>query len=274
MSYETLIKRTYMRYAEVNGERVEAGKGARGICPHCHESVIAKCGSRKVHHWAHKSKKNCDLWWENKTEWHYSWQDCFPKDWQEVTFTSSTGERHIADIHTPHGLTVEFQHSFINLEEQRSREAFYEDEANGRKMIWVVNGTRLSKDVERFVDEVRFISKFYGNVFRCSPRMFNPNWGSSTVPVFFDFGDVSRDEVTGKGLIWGLLPWKRSVRDREETFCVRLDKEGFISSISSGSILNSLRDLKYQITFIPPQPDLLTYLLNRRRGRFRYKFYR
>ena len=135
-----------MRFALINNKRSEAESGLKGICPGCKQPVIAKCGNQKIHHWAHKSNKNCYSWKEKETEWHLSWKNHFPNDWQEVFFTDKeTEEKHIADIRTEQGLVIEFQHSFIKPEERLSREKFY------KNMIWIVDGTRLKNDYKRFL---------------------------------------------------------------------------------------------------------------------------
>ena len=103
--------------------------------------MIAKCGKFVRWHWAHKSRQSCDPWWEAETDWHRDWKNKFPEEWQEVVHTDArTGERHIADVKTPHGLVIEFQHSALSPEERRSREDFYKD------MIWIVDGDRGSTD--------------------------------------------------------------------------------------------------------------------------------
>ncbi len=61
-----------MKFAHINGYKVEATKGAKGSCPSCGSDLIAKCGEAKINHWAHKGKKSCDPWWENETDWHRS----------------------------------------------------------------------------------------------------------------------------------------------------------------------------------------------------------
>src|SRR5689334_12169298 len=115
-----------MKFALVNNAKVEAVKGAHGTCRTCGSEVIAKCGEVKANHWAHKGNRNCDPWWEHETEWHRAWKNHFSGEWQEVVLKDElTGEKHIADIKTEHGLVVEFQHSCINPEEQRKREGFY-----------------------------------------------------------------------------------------------------------------------------------------------------
>jgi len=49
-----------MRFALLNDKRIEATKGAKGVCPCCGSELVAKCGEIKVHHWSHKKK--CDDW--------------------------------------------------------------------------------------------------------------------------------------------------------------------------------------------------------------------
>ena len=54
-----------MQYAMINNIRREAFTGGKANCPTCGADMIAKCGSRVIHHWAHLHDKNCDPWWEN-----------------------------------------------------------------------------------------------------------------------------------------------------------------------------------------------------------------
>src|SRR4051812_33935483 len=130
-----------MKFALINNEKTEAFKGAKGICPGCGYELITKCGNIKIQHWAHKGVKICDPWWENETEWHRSWKNNFPREWQEIPLADKIkNEIHIADIQTSHGLIVEFQHSHIEPSERIARERFY------KNMVWVVDGTRLKRD--------------------------------------------------------------------------------------------------------------------------------
>ena len=92
-----------MKYALQSDERVEATPKAIGVYPCCGTGMIAKCGNRQIWHWAHKTKRTCDRWWENETQWHRDWKNCFPDEWQEVIHFSDDGEKHIADVKTPSG---------------------------------------------------------------------------------------------------------------------------------------------------------------------------
>ena len=127
-----------MQYAWLKGNRAEALKGKAGICIGCGQKVIAKCGSVKIHHWAHISLSHCDSWWENETLWHRDWKSFFPAPFREVSFyDENLKEYHRADVHTDAGVTIEFQNSSIRLAELQSRACFYP------KLIWVVNGLKF-----------------------------------------------------------------------------------------------------------------------------------
>lgn len=123
-----------MQYALVDGRKSEARRGARGECPLCGHPTVAKCGPRVIHHWAHASRKNCDPWWENETEWHREWKGLFPEECREVSHTALDGEIHRADIKTPTGIVIEVQHSAMTDKERESRETFYQN------LVWIVDG--------------------------------------------------------------------------------------------------------------------------------------
>jgi len=131
-----------MQYALVNGIRQEAFAGGKGTCPTCSADMIAKCGNRVVHHWAHAHRKYCDPWWENETQWHRAWKNLFPAGCREVSHTAENGEIHIADVKTPTGIVIEFQHSAITDEERLAREQFYE------KLVWVIDGTGFKQNFD------------------------------------------------------------------------------------------------------------------------------
>ena len=175
-----------MKYAVSNGQRIEATPKAVGKCPCCGADLIARCGDLKVWHWAHKGRRVCDHWWESETEWHRAWKDTFPKEWQEVVQYAEDGEKHIADIKTPDGFVIEFQHSSIKAEEKLAREQFY------KNMVWVVDGKRTKNDYPRFeknYDEGSWYNwpeKRYRSV--RNPEWTLPKaWLNRTVPVIFDW---------------------------------------------------------------------------------------
>ena len=136
------LKECLMQLALVNDECVEAFPGGRGVCPICGMEMIAKCGPRIVHHWAHHRPRDCDPWWENETQWHRDWKNLFPIECREVSHTAADGEIHRADIKTPTGIIIEIQHSSMTDAERQSRENFYGN------LVWVVDGSVFRKNFD------------------------------------------------------------------------------------------------------------------------------
>ena len=175
-----------MKFALVNGKRQEAQPKLSGKCRTCGHPMVAKCGEVKMWHWAHKRHSSCDPWWENESEWHRAWKEQFPVHWQEFVHEAENGEKHIADVKTDQGWVIEFQRSFLNPEERRSRDAFYP------KLVWVVDGTRRKRDRTQFFNAWEKGMPVGGN--RYIRRTFSDNctllreWEGSPSPIFFDFG--------------------------------------------------------------------------------------
>jgi hypothetical protein len=177
-----------MRFALIDNKLVEAAPGLQGLCSGCFQPVIAKCGTQRIHHWSHRNSKTCDSWWEPETQWHRAWKNNFPVEWQEQFLPDQrTGEKHIADVRTSHGLVIEFQHSHIPPQERIMRENFYQ------MMVWVVDGTRLTRDYVRFHNAVRdFRTTDMQNIFLVEfpDECFPSAWLKSSVPVIFDFNGI------------------------------------------------------------------------------------
>lgn len=216
-----------MRYANVNGEKVEAFLGLVGECPGCNQTMVPHCGNIKIHHWAHKGKRNCDPWWENETEWHRTWKDQFPKDWQEAPHTDeSTGEKHFADVKTPQGWVLEFQHSPIKSEEKLSRNQFY------KKIIWVVDGTRRMRDKPKLLELWESGRKTGTNpvvrqIHFPEESALLRDWGNSSVPVFVDFGEEQ---------LWWILPPIKNQMGFAQTLVVPFAKDDFIDIHRKGLV--------------------------------------
>ena len=177
-----------MQFALVDGKKTSPIKGMRGTCNFCGGEMIAKCGQFKMWHWAHLPKFSCDPWWGPETVWHREWKNRFPSDWQEVVHVDEqTGERHIADVRTPDGLVIEFQHSPMDDDELVSREKFYQN------MIWIVDGDRGSTDpayfnMGRSNKPILFRPLSYQTYWMSQSRLLH-KWSKAMAPVFIDFGD-------------------------------------------------------------------------------------
>ena len=200
-----------MRFAVVEGIRVEATPSAVGFCPGCGATLVPRCGTKKVWHWAHKGRRHCDHWWEAETEWHRSWKDRFPKEWQEIPARDEHGELHIADLKTPHDLVVEFQHSKIDPKEARKRTAFH------APIIWVIDGLRRKTDKIQFEKVPR---KTLGHrtmertISRISPfdaRLIE-EWYDLRAIVASDFGDDDVWLMSGRDWACGIGFWYEKER--------------------------------------------------------------
>lgn len=190
-----------MHLAIVGGERIPPSPKLTGSCPVCGDPVLAKCGTIRVHHWAHQGTRVCDDWWERELAWHRDWKNQFPIEWQEDIRFAEDGEKHIADVRTDKGLVIEFQHSALKPEERAAREKFYGN------MVWVVDGTRLVRDLPRFLEYKDILRPTgAGGIYTChAPEMVFPrNWITSSACVFFDFGKSEG----APDVLWCLLPYR------------------------------------------------------------------
>lgn len=226
-----------MRYAVVNENIVEAQIGLKAFCLGCSEPVIAKCGTKKVHHWAHRANRMCDSWWEPETQWHRDWKNNFPAEWQEVFLPDSkTGEKHIADTRTPDGLVIEFQHSHIDPAERLIREKFY------KTMVWVVDGTRLKRDFPRFLKAKSDFRDFLKpGIFHVDfvEDCFPSAWLESTVPVIFDFlgSELASDDLAVRQPLYCLFP----IRIGWYAVIAEIPRKAFIKNVTSGEWLSRIK---------------------------------
>jgi competence protein CoiA len=234
-----------MRFALINGKRIEAQSGLKGICPGCSKPVIAKCGTQRIHHWAHAKNEICDKWWEPETEWHRSWKNNFPSEWQEIFLSDEkTGEKHIADVCTTQRFVIEFQHSHIDPEERATRERFY------KNMLWVVDGTRLKRDYSRFIKNKNYIHPIRHGIFKVEfpEECFPISWLGSSVLVIFDFrNDESvENNIEMKNNLYCLFPNRLGIY----TILAVIPCETFINTIINDKWLlwtNSLTDKINQV---------------------------
>jgi competence CoiA-like predicted nuclease len=182
------------------------------MCPLCSETVIAKCGEIKIHHWAHEAgAADCDPWGEPETLWHRRWKESFSADCREIVIGS-----HRADIKTPTGWIIEFQNSTLSPAEIREREQFY------RRMIWIVNGDGWAEKHFHF-------RRIAGAVYRPNrtPTRFRwkyprKTWQVAKRPVFIDLDEetllllkkVHHDLPCGG---WGILTNRWALKEWLQT---------------------------------------------------------
>jgi hypothetical protein len=190
-----------LRFAIVDDMKQLPFREGRGFCPTCGGPVIAKCGSIKIHHWAHETRDECDTWSEPIGPWHLSWQDLARPEFVEVTMGP-----HRADLIGDGGVVVELQHSAIASDEIIERESFY------NSMVWVFDAA------DRFGMVVSGNRAFFSfgrtkHVLRCEK------------PMFLDFrGEIVEVESLSK-----ILPGFSG-------FGRRRDRRWFVSQYLSNSI--------------------------------------
>src|SRR6185369_1625203 len=238
-----------MQYALKDSQRIEPSPKGRASCPICQTAVIAKCGTRRIHHWAHEGLKSCDSWKENETQWHREWKNKFPSDWREYIQHDESGEKHIADIRTVHGLVLEFQHSPIDPKERESRERFH------KNMWWVVDGTRLKRDYSRF-------QKSFGGFVRTNKQDFfvvpNPEkcfpiaWLNSSVSVYIDFLEVVPTDPPDqmRNVLWQLLPG----RMEGKALVVAVSRSRFVETVLNGPPAPPISTNQATTNSAPPMP--------------------
>lgn len=175
-----------MKFALVNGERSKSRPELRGKCQACGQDVIAKCGPIRMHHWAHVAKTSCDGFREKETRWHRDWKETCPEEWQECRVTSPSGAWRVADVRTPTGVVVEFQHSYLKDAVRRARETFHQN------LIWVVDGSRRKNDRRAFGASIEKARLFNYKIATYQISVGNSallrDWWLSRKAVYFDFG--------------------------------------------------------------------------------------
>lgn len=239
-----------MRYAVVDKTLLEAKPSLEGLCPGCTQPVTAVCGEQRIWHWRHRTKKTCDRWWEPETEWHRAWKEKFPRNWQEVFLPDhQTGEKHMADVRTAHGMVIEFQHSHIDPSERIARERFYQN------MVWVVDGTRLKRTYPRFQKNLDSFRRLNRAGFFCTSfadECFPTSWLESSVPVIFDFlgAELVDPPDAMRNTLWCLLPG-RAGRD---AVVVGISRNDFVSTASSRSQLLPAKEIISSLAQSMQQP--------------------
>jgi hypothetical protein len=148
------------------GERIKPEPGGRARCGQCGGEVLAKCGQLVSWHWAHRAAE-CDSWAEGETEWHLAWKRQVEESACEVVL-----ENHRADIRTAEGLVIELQHSPIDPNTIREREAFY------GHMVWLFDARKFELALYPSAAELSFVWR--------KPRR---SLLSVQKPMYWDLGD-------------------------------------------------------------------------------------
>jgi len=168
-----------MIWAKEGEKRIKATSHAKAKCPICEEEVIAKCGNIMIHHWAHKSKQECDTW-AGETEWHLNWKNHFPEETQEVVLTLGS-LKHRADVYLRNQGTIEFQSSPLSELDIHNREVFYDN------LTWVLNGQTIGKGI--------CLRKNEGNYVTFRWKHPPKSWWKSRATIYVDLGNNKMLEI-------------------------------------------------------------------------------
>lgn len=212
-----------MLLAESNGLLVLAQPGSPGVCPGCHEPVIAKCGEIVTWHWAHApgTLSACDQWTEPETDWHLGWKAAALEAGCRVEVTMRDGDEwHRADILRPDGVIVEVQHSSLGIGEAGERENFYRSHGG---LIWVWDAReRYWPSVERWDD-------------RYTWRQPSQTIASLRAPLYWDTEDGLR-RITEMSMRWGELGFSAwPVESADEIF--RPDESDVRPTLEAAALL-------------------------------------
>ncbi len=125
---------------DTDNNRIRASPDSNAICPICKESVIPKCGTINIWHWAHKSNAEC-LYGEGIGLWHLRWQDFALKNGAdvEVPIIDKFGNSYRADI-VYNNKVIELQHSNISETDIVLRSDFYVGQKY--QVDWVLDYTK------------------------------------------------------------------------------------------------------------------------------------
>lgn len=185
-------------------------------CLLCGSRLIAKKGTKVMHHFAHHSATECDTWASGMTEWHLAGQRLLEQRGArlEVPFKheDTDGHRHRIDalVTDGHGYRTgfELQHSPMSTEMFDVRNKFYLDELD--ELIWVfdVRGKDVGIDMRLSAPwELREFDGYLGHWTR-SPGWFDGHvldgWHKRRLTVFLYVS--GRDDWTDGRIVEVLVP--------------------------------------------------------------------
>lgn len=152
-----------MRFAYVGDKKISITEYRDEVGITCGEGhpVIAKRGTQKAHHFAHKASCSCSCS-DGMTDWHIWWQDRAKKEYQEVRMKNDIGTLHIADT-ASNNYVIEYQHSPMDSLTMSERESFYT--GLGYHLVWVFDTssweiTKIKRTDTEIVFRMKRGSKF------------------------------------------------------------------------------------------------------------------
>lgn len=187
-----------------------------GLCPYCKTPVIPKCGSVKIHHWAHKNK-SLHCIYEPMTEWHLEWQkyaESFGYETEKL-FLSENGDR-IADIYIPENKVIELQHSSIDTKTAVGRCESYK--TFGMRLSWIFDYQEKYDKNHLTIVPIAYIENHYSLRQRWNKKVLHvlfeggyPKYGRVFVQFNNEIFEVKKIHSNGNALL-------EKIDDRKEVF--------------------------------------------------------
>lgn len=188
-----------MLYAWIGDQkRAPTAMGERTKCRDCGGLLTAVMPTENTPHWRHKAG-DCDSWSESEGPWHLYWKELFDISCREIAMRDpATGELHRADVlignSTARATVLELQHSPINEDELKAREAFYR---RGHRMFWLVHlhdensflGTNFNLSLDFRSRDINLDGKNFAIMnWSGKSKQFIEKWKRATAHVFFSAG--------------------------------------------------------------------------------------
>lgn len=240
-----------MLEAMLNGQRVRATPKMKGaLCPLCQTEMIAKCGTKIVHHWAHKKGIPCDPWHEPDSEWRLQWlkefKDCKIEPVIEINTT-----KHFADVCSPNGGLIIFRRSLPHPDELRTMEEFFHG------LVWIFDMSNNKRTARKLWEAFKSnsIKLVRNNIYVTAPGTLGNaiprEWERFEYPIIFDFSNLDDSFYSGwtnskKDYLddyWCLLPYAKNscVYDR---ILLRYKKKNLLELLEKRAALSRLDMLK------------------------------
>lgn len=183
------------------------------FCPICGAELVMRKGDIRLHHFAHKSLKECsDTWHYDMTDWHYDWQLRFPEECREIVMEKD-GIKHRADVCFDNNV-IEFQHSHLSQEEFDERNDFYT--SLGYKVIWVFD-LEDEYDDERICESNKTPDVYKWTRPHSTFNNFDPK--NKNITLYFQFGvwDENKDDPWLLKVTWiGANGFERFAIDKKQ----------------------------------------------------------
>ena len=254
-----------MLEAMLNGQRVRATPKMNGaLCPLCQTEMIAKCGTKIVHHWAHKKGTPCDPWHEPDSEWRIQWLKEF-KDCEIEPVIEINDTKHFADVRSPNGGLVIFRQRLPHREEIQNMEDFFHG------LVWIFDMSTNKRVAHKLWDAFKhdWIKVIKNNIYVTAPgtlgKAVPAEWERFEYPIIFDFSTLDDGFYCGWGNnkkdyledYWCLLPYAKNscvydrilLRYKKEKLVQLLEKR---SPLSRHEMLNLVLELNQKLNLNKP----------------------